>query len=308
MSDVLLRPLRPLLLSLAVLLWCACSPNSEPPLSADSNSPTTPQAELSDFVGPWAAGEDHLFEVLPDLSVETVDREGELVERMMQPGHVMAGLDEQQKKRTLRSILELESGPTRRDGVWTSKREGRRYERLEADEAARHPLFVHLRARKGGLLGTEEPKGILGELSACSGRACEFDAHHPPAKTPRGRVHVQGNLRSPDQGTIRQGELKVEGALDSFEVRGSILMQEKGLYACYDEGLSRTPTLEGQLDLQFQVGGAGQVESVKLAGSTVEDERVQACVIETVEGWRFSRARAGMSTAVALAIILELPS
>jgi ferric-dicitrate binding protein FerR (iron transport regulator) len=61
--------------------------------------------------------------------------------------------------------------------------------------------------------------------------------------------------------------------------------------ACYERGLKRDPTLAGTVSLKLRVGDAGQVRSVVVEESTLDDPLVGDCLRHEAAGWSFKTGR-----------------
>jgi metallo-beta-lactamase class B len=62
---------------------------------------------------------------------------------------------------------------------------------------------------------------------------------------------------------------------------------------CYAQELSRQPGLAGTIELQFTIGGSGEVVASTLQRSTMGNARVEACIVEAVRRWSFPKPLGG---------------
>ncbi len=91
----------------------------------------------------------------------------------------------------------------------------------------------------------------------------------------------------------RIGKGKVIGAVDKDTIRRIVhshLMEVRG---CYNAGLSRNPTLEGRVMMQFSILGNGKVGSAAVQENTTKDKTVGTCIAKAVKRWKFPRPRNG---------------
>ena len=65
--------------------------------------------------------------------------------------------------------------------------------------------------------------------------------------------------------------------------------------ACYEDGLKADAALAGKIAVEFTIGGSdGKVRDAAIAdGTSIDDAKMQACVVESVAGWVFPKPREG---------------
>jgi hypothetical protein len=82
----------------------------------------------------------------------------------------------------------------------------------------------------------------------------------------------------PDPGLSRQ------------QISSAIYPQIGAAKACYMEALKRRSDLTGELDLSFTITKEGRVGRAGIAGSTLADDAVPACLLTALRGWVFPKA------------------
>ena len=83
------------------------------------------------------------------------------------------------------------------------------------------------------------------------------------------------------------------------EVVNRILRQSFGrLRVCYEQGLSKNPSLAGRLSARFVIGRDGAVSSVADGGSDLADGGVVRCALNAVGGLSFPQPEGGIVTVV----------
>jgi TonB family protein len=63
--------------------------------------------------------------------------------------------------------------------------------------------------------------------------------------------------------------------------------------ACYEAESANHPGLEGRINVRFTVGGAGQVVSSALGGSTMSNAALETCLVDTVKKCPFPKPLGG---------------
>lgn len=67
------------------------------------------------------------------------------------------------------------------------------------------------------------------------------------------------------------------------------------LRACHDAARARRPGLDGAVDVELTVDGAGRVTASRVTASTVADEAFEACVVAALRAQDYPAAAAGVS-------------
>jgi pSer/pThr/pTyr-binding forkhead associated (FHA) protein len=97
-------------------------------------------------------------------------------------------------------------------------------------------------------------------------------------------------IRGPD---IIPGQATVRGALDREIIRRIIRRHINEVKFCYEAELTKKPELAGRVSIQFTISGAGQVIASVLQSSTMNNLRVESCVVQAVRRWEFPRPEGG---------------
>ena len=70
------------------------------------------------------------------------------------------------------------------------------------------------------------------------------------------------------------------------------------LKGCYEEGLRRNPSLEGQVLVKFVIERDGSVKNSSDGGSDIPDRGVRDCVVRQFMGFTFPTVETGIVTVV----------
>ena len=79
----------------------------------------------------------------------------------------------------------------------------------------------------------------------------------------------------------------VRGTLDKEIIRRVVRRHLNEVKYCYQQALTRRPTLEGRLVTQFTIAATGQVLAAVVQSSTLREVSVEACVVNAVKRWEF---------------------
>lgn len=83
---------------------------------------------------------------------------------------------------------------------------------------------------------------------------------------------------------------KVEGAHPRKEIVPQIIRRHfDEVKSCYDQELSRQPTLAGRIDVQFTIAPSGQISAASVRKSTLGNAYVESCIVAALRRWEFPK-------------------
>jgi hypothetical protein len=85
----------------------------------------------------------------------------------------------------------------------------------------------------------------------------------------------------------------VRGSLDKEIIRRIVRQHMNEVKFCYDQELPRKPTLAGRIAVQFAISPVGQVITSVMQSTSMDDARVENCVVNAVRRWEFPRPVGG---------------
>jgi hypothetical protein len=94
------------------------------------------------------------------------------------------------------------------------------------------------------------------------------------------------HTRAPD---VIAGQASVRGSLDKEIIRRIIRLHLNEVRYCYETELVRRPGLSGRVSVQFTIAATGQVMASWLESTTVNDARVEGCIVQAVRRWEFPK-------------------
>lgn len=75
-----------------------------------------------------------------------------------------------------------------------------------------------------------------------------------------------------------------------------VVMSRYGAFrACYDSAAAQDPTLSGTVSISFRIAPGGSVQSANVAGSSLNNPRVEGCVLRQIKRLQFPAADKGTS-------------
>ena len=93
--------------------------------------------------------------------------------------------------------------------------------------------------------------------------------------------------------TVRQAKATVSGALDRDVIRRIVRAHINEVRHCYNQGLSRDPSLGGRVAINYTIGADGKVPSAVVSETTLKDPEVGNCVAQAVRRWTFPKPKSG---------------
>ena len=127
-----------------------------------------------------------------------------------------------------------------------------------------------------GTIGGGGPLGTIGRFGHGPGAGRDYG-------TGVGTLHAR-QVRVPDPII---GDASVRGTLDKEIIRRVVRRHLNEVKYCYQQALTRRPTLEGRIVTQFTIAPTGQVLAAVLQSSTLREVSVEACVVNAVKRWEF---------------------
>ncbi len=100
-------------------------------------------------------------------------------------------------------------------------------------------------------------------------------------------------------------ELVLEGGLDRSVVQATIAKYLSQVRACYEAGLQRNPGLGGQVTMNFEIGGGGDLNFANVERTSLNDKDVEGCISQRMMGWKFPKPRGGVNVKVSYPFVLR---
>jgi hypothetical protein len=87
------------------------------------------------------------------------------------------------------------------------------------------------------------------------------------------------------------------GGLSPEQVRRVVMGRIGAIRACYEGEAQKNPGLKGGVTVAWTIDPSGNVAGASLAGTTLNNPRVEGCVIRQVRSWHFPAAEAPTTVA-----------
>jgi hypothetical protein len=145
------------------------------------------------------------------------------------------------------------------------------------------------------LVGRGDPgQGGTGDGLRSVGHLGTIDSRGDPTAAGTG-LGRPGELRRrpPKAPDYVVGEAAVRGALDKEIVRRIIRRHINEVKYCYDAELARQHDLAGRIAITFTIGANGTVPSALVESTTMNNARVEGCLVGAVRRWEFPKPQGG---------------
>jgi hypothetical protein len=92
---------------------------------------------------------------------------------------------------------------------------------------------------------------------------------------------------------LTAGTPQVSGYLSAEQINRVVHANQAALRYCYESEVQRQRGLKGKVIIQWRVDRAGLVPTARVASSTLNDSRVEGCIVRQVRKWHFPKPDGG---------------
>ena len=103
---------------------------------------------------------------------------------------------------------------------------------------------------------------------------------------------------------VRQASPTVTGTLDRDIIRRIVRAHINEVRHCYNQALVRDLATKGRVGVRFTIGASGRVQTATAKTSSTGDEKLDTCVVDAVERWRFPKPKGGGEVVVTYPFVL----
>lgn len=100
-------------------------------------------------------------------------------------------------------------------------------------------------------------------------------------------------------------DAKIDQGLDRSQIQATIMRYLSQVRACYEEGLKRNQGLIGQVTMNFEVNGGGNLNFARVQRSSLNDRPVEDCISQKMMNWKFPQPRGGVNVKVSYPFMLR---
>jgi TonB family protein len=101
------------------------------------------------------------------------------------------------------------------------------------------------------------------------------------------------------------GNSTVEEGLTKEEVGRVIHAHMSEIRYCYESSMIRSPELQGRLILDFTINSLGKVAIASVKESSLQDPRLDDCIVRRLTKWQFPKPKGGVDVAVTYPFIFK---
>jgi hypothetical protein len=100
-------------------------------------------------------------------------------------------------------------------------------------------------------------------------------------------------------------DAKVDEGLDKSQIQATIMRYLSQVRACYEDGLKRNQALIGQVTMNFEINGGGNLNFSRVGRSSLNDRPVEDCISMKMMNWKFPQPRGGVNVKVSYPFMLR---
>lgn len=100
-------------------------------------------------------------------------------------------------------------------------------------------------------------------------------------------------------------DAKVDEGLDKSQIQATIMRYLSQVRACYEDGLKRNQALIGQVTMNFEINGGGNLNFSRVQRSSLNDRPVEDCISTKMMNWKFPQPRGGVNVKVSYPFMLR---
>lgn len=104
---------------------------------------------------------------------------------------------------------------------------------------------------------------------------------------------------------IRTAEADVRGSLSREVIRRVIRRHINEVRFCYEQELSQRPDLAGRVTVSFIISATGAVQTATTSATTLNNARVEGCIVQAVRRWTFPAPDGGGVVGVNYPFLLD---
>jgi TonB family protein len=97
----------------------------------------------------------------------------------------------------------------------------------------------------------------------------------------------------------------IDEGLSKEEVGKIIHSKISEIRYCYESSMIYKPDIEGKLVVDFTIGGSGVVKTSAVKESSLEDSRLNDCILRRLAKWQFPKPKSGVDVAVTYPFIFK---
>lgn len=100
-------------------------------------------------------------------------------------------------------------------------------------------------------------------------------------------------------------EALVEGGLTKDQIAAVINKHLGEVIYCYEKGLQVKPELAGRVGVKFVINAGGKVSVANVNGSSLNDVKVESCILNRLRAWPFPKPVGGVNVKVNYPFVLK---
>ncbi len=119
-----------------------------------------------------------------------------------------------------------------------------------------------------------------------------------------GKAKIEGRQETQIKAKTKMGNFDVDGELDGAAIKRVVRRGLPAITLCYEMELRLNPKLKGKVTVDIEVAGTGAVSMAEVISSSLNNKKVESCIVKKIRRWRFPKPEGG-STIITYPFIFE---
>jgi len=103
----------------------------------------------------------------------------------------------------------------------------------------------------------------------------------------KGGIGVKGREVREASLSLESSAARVSGYLSEAQILAVVKRNQAAIKYCFDLEFQKQPTLKGRVAINWRIDLQGRVTTVRVAQSTLNNERVEGCMTRQIKRWQF---------------------
>lgn len=108
-----------------------------------------------------------------------------------------------------------------------------------------------------------------------------------------GGIGTMGRMNAERVVSVMRGRPRVSGYLSAEQINRVVRANQTAVRYCYEVEVQRQPNLRGRVSIAWRINRQGTVASARVASSSLNNDRVEGCIVRQVRRWRFPEPDGG---------------
>ena len=105
--------------------------------------------------------------------------------------------------------------------------------------------------------------------------------------------------------SVSSSDLLLEGGISRYAINATIAKYLNQVRRCYEEQLKTKPTLQGLVEVRFEINPAGRLNYSNVGRTTLKDALTERCITRKMMSWQFPKPKGAVKVPVKYPFMLR---